>query len=81
LNQGRRGGKPATNRLSYGAAKPIVAQLFKKQSTFSPQEVTNDSYLEPNEPNPHSHIVLFKLHFNIVFLSMTKYDDSINIDS
>jgi hypothetical protein len=23
LNPGRRGGKPATNRLSYGAAKPV----------------------------------------------------------
>jgi hypothetical protein len=24
LNPGRRGGKPATNRFSYGAAKPVT---------------------------------------------------------
>jgi hypothetical protein len=28
LNPGRRGGKPATNRLSYGAALPLLLQLL-----------------------------------------------------
>jgi hypothetical protein len=29
LNPGRRGGKPATNRLSYGAALYYITQIYK----------------------------------------------------
>jgi hypothetical protein len=32
LNPGRRGGKPATNRLSYGAAKTLPYYLFVKHN-------------------------------------------------
>jgi hypothetical protein len=36
LNSGRRGGKPATNRLSYGAAKFYVPDSYPLHLIFSP---------------------------------------------
>jgi hypothetical protein len=35
LNPGRRGGKPATNRLSYGAAKPTYKYVHNMDSYWS----------------------------------------------
>jgi hypothetical protein len=35
LNPGRRGGKPATNRFSYGAAEELLASLYKSSGRAS----------------------------------------------
>jgi hypothetical protein len=42
LNPGRRGGKPATNRFSYGAAKDVLSE----GCYYSTEDYLNDEFTD-----------------------------------
>jgi hypothetical protein len=52
LNPGRRGGKPATNRLSYGAAPPQQLDGFYSYVIFNRVAMRSSCRMNPSDPAP-----------------------------
>jgi hypothetical protein len=76
LNPGRRGGKPATNRLSYGAAcmfhcQPCHIKIWQASTDnfWHPCDHGNIALMATDEPRPRSYyIYIYSAYFKNVLL-------------
>jgi hypothetical protein len=67
LNPGRRGGKPATNRLSYGAAKVLRVPYTALKLTYSrPLMYWHSLYITPHGVHVQASLFIYLPTLNIV---------------